>query len=262
MESPWSPRRVWVPSTEEASRYGLPSLLLHSPLLHALCPPRCLERSFRRCPHLTSAPPCLSSQEVSSKRLWSPSRALAESSHPAEKPPPVAPLCPGTVPAWDFIVPVAQGGGCAALGTPDSAALGTPQRPGCASPRMLPPAALLPWVPSTAPPPPPPPSSPPVENPLLGRDGQPQQGTLPETRRCKGHEEQGYSQAGTAKPWERAALGAGPKLQPCSLQWPFPAPPKLTHCRVQISQPPRKDPHRQTRWFANGALLNRRKHWL
>lgn len=139
---------MWVPSTEEASRYGLPSLLLHSPLLHALCPPRCLERSFRRCPHLTSAPPCLSSQEVSSKRLWSPSRALAESSHPAEKPPPVAPLCPGTVPAWDFIVPVAQGGGCAALGTPDSAALGTPQRPGCASPRMLPPAALLPWVPA------------------------------------------------------------------------------------------------------------------
>ena len=98
-----------------------------------------------------------------------------------------------------------------------------------------------------------------MENPLLGRDAQPQQGTLPETRRCKGHEEQGYSQAGTAKPWERAALGAGPKLQPCFLQWPFPAPPKLTHCRVQISQPPRKDPHRQTQWFADGALLNRRK---
>ena len=101
----------------------------------------------------------------------------------------------------------------------------------------------------------------PGDNPLPSRDVQPRQGTLPGTRRCTGRKEQGCSQAGTAKPWQRAALGAGLKLQPSFLHWPFPAPPALTHCPVQLSQPPGKVPQCQTQWFAGGALLNRRKRW-
>lgn len=90
-----------------------------------------------------------------SKRLGRPNRALAEASYRTGKLPPVTSLSPGTVPAWGFIVPVAHGGACTALGTPDSAGLGMLQCPACASPRELPPSALLPWVPSTTLPPPP-----------------------------------------------------------------------------------------------------------
>ena len=266
---------MWVPNSQQ---FWLPSLLLHSPLsgplLHALCPPRCLERSCRRCPHLTSTPPCLSNQEVSNKRLGSPSRALAESSSPTEKLPPIASLSPGTVPAWaslspqHTVVPAQLWVPLTALAWAPRSALAV-RAPGCfplqlcscGCPALLFLFLLLLLLPPYPPSCSSPLSSAPRENPLLSRDVQPQQGTLPETRRCTGHKEQGCSRAGTAKPWERAALGAGLKLQPSFLQWPFPAPPKLTHCRVQISQPPRKDPQCQTQWFADGALLNRRKHW-
>lgn len=144
-------------------------------------------QSLRRCPRLTSAPPCLPNQEVLNKRLGSLSRALAESSYPTENLPPTASLSPGTVVTAQLCLPL----------------------------------TALAWAPCGAPA-----VQAPGEKPLLSRGVQPRQGTLPGNGRCTAHREQGCSRATTAKPWERAAPGAGLKLQPSSLQRPFPAPPK------------------------------------
>lgn len=69
----WSTRRAQAGcGCPAASSFGVPSLLLHSPLssllLRALSSPRCLERSFWRSAHLPCAPPGLSDKEVWNKR--------------------------------------------------------------------------------------------------------------------------------------------------------------------------------------------------
>lgn len=205
------PHRAWAGcGCPTANSFGLPSLLLHSllsgPQWHALCPPRCLERSFQECPHLTSAPSSFEPGSVEQNSAQEPEQSFGRAKPPNRKAAPHSFPLPRHGSCLGFRCPRGT-----ALCTSDRAGLHALQCLGCTSPRLLPWQLCCPGCPALhflllfllLPP---------LVSTLHSRALQPWQGTLPQTRRCMGHQEQGCSRHAIAKPWQRPALGIGLKL--------------------------------------------------